>query len=222
MRYSDSYTAPSGISLHDLKQLINTGEGTYLEFKRTISSPEKIAREISAFANSNGGTLLVGVNDDKTLAGVESHHEEEFLLEQSAQSLCSPAVEYTMEVIPYYQREILMIRVSEAAVKPVKITFKGKTRVFVRLNDRSVRASDEKISIMERNATDDGVTFEYGPNEQKLLRYLNEYERITVREYSNLVDISPNQASSILVNLVSAGILRLFNHDQKDYFTLAS
>jgi hypothetical protein len=42
----------------DVKNLAETGEGTYLEFKRTIPSAHKIAREMAAFANTKGGTLL--------------------------------------------------------------------------------------------------------------------------------------------------------------------
>ncbi|MCH8495476.1 MAG: ATP-binding protein, partial [Balneolales bacterium] len=71
------------MSVGDLKRLVKTGEGTYLEFKRIISSPEKIARELAAFANTRGGTMLIGVNDDKKIVGVDSYYEQDFLLDKA-------------------------------------------------------------------------------------------------------------------------------------------
>ena len=211
----------SQMSLRDLKQLIKTGEGTYLEFKRVISTPPKIAREICAFANTKGGTLLIGVDDDKTIVGVESYHEQEFLLEQAAHVICAPRIEYTMEIIPYYRRDIMVVRVHEAEDKPVFMLSGDSTMAFVRNKDKSQRASREVIHVLRNETKGQGVTFEFGANERMLLRYLNEYERITVKEFSGLVNISKRRASRILVDLVSAGILRLFSHEKSDYFTLA-
>jgi flagellar motor protein MotB len=73
----------SNMTIPDFIRLVKTGEGSYLEFKRTISSPEKVAREISAFANTRGGILLIGVNDNKSVVGVESFYEEEMALEKA-------------------------------------------------------------------------------------------------------------------------------------------
>ena len=60
----------------DIDNFIGEGENTYLEFKRKVSSPEKIARTISAFANTKGGYILFGVDDDGTIIGVRSEKEE--------------------------------------------------------------------------------------------------------------------------------------------------
>lgn len=211
----------SRMSIRDFKNLVKTGEGTYLEFKRTIPSPHKIAREMAAFANTLGGTLLVGVDDDKSLIGVPSYHEQVFLLEQAAFELCVPAINYSMEILPYNYRDIVIVKIKEAEKKPVVVQYNGREEVFVRLKDKSIRASTEKVSILRHQASGQGVVFEYGPYEQKLFRYLGEYERITVNEFSNLVHIPHRKASNILVNLVNAGILLFFNNTRYDYFTMA-
>lgn len=211
----------SAMSLNDLKHLVRTGEGTFLEFKRTISSPEKIAREISAFANTKGGTLLVGVDDDKSLYGVESYFEQEFLLEQAAHEFCSPNLDYEIEFVPFRSREIMLMKIPEAVHRPVYVINDKKKTVYIRKADRSIRANRETVELLKKSETNEGVTFEYGPKEQKLLRYLSEYERITVREYSRIANISKRNASKTLVNLTSAGILKLFSSERSDYFTLA-
>ena len=213
---------PSAMSLDDLQRLVKTGEGTYLEFKRTISSPKKIVKEIAAFANTNGGTLLVGVDDNQTLIGLLGYHEEEFLLHKAAQDLCRPRISINIEIVHYGDRDILVVYVPEAEEKPVYVRNGSKKRdVYVRNDDKSVIATDEAVSIMQNETSEAGVTFEYGPNEQKLFHYLNEYEKITVKDYSNLIDVTSYQASQILVNLVSAGILEMNNQNSKEYYSFS-
>ena len=57
--------------VNQLRRLVSQGEGQHLEFKRKASFPEKIVRELIAFANTEGGTLLIGVDDDKSIPGVK-------------------------------------------------------------------------------------------------------------------------------------------------------
>ncbi|TYP93877.1 putative DNA-binding domain-containing protein [Fodinibius salinus] len=203
----------------DVKNLAQTGEGTYLEFKRTIPSAYKIAREIAAFANTNGGTLLIGVDDDQSLVGVLGYQEEEFLLKKAAQELCEPTVDIVIEIVHFGERDLLVIKVPEVSNKPVFVEGEDEDTVFMREEDRNKVASKELIKIIEKRNSDEGITFEYGPDEQKLFRYLNEYGEITVDKFAQLVDVPRAKASGTLVNLVSADILNLFRKDNVDYFT---
>jgi predicted HTH transcriptional regulator len=215
-------TKRSTLKLNDLKNLIKTGEGLYLEFKRTIPSAEKIARELCAFANTSGGTLMIGVDDNGSLVGMESFYEEQFLVNEAIYYLCEPELLATAEIVEFKTREIALIKVKEAPEKPVMVQLEnGEKAGFIRVNDKSMRASKEMLRVLRNQTSDDGVTFEFGPNEQKLLRFLNEYERITVKEFSNLVNISYRRASRIMVNLVSAGVLHLFTHEKAEFYTLA-
>lgn len=222
MYFKDSGTATiSKMDYLDVKNLAQTGEGTFLEFKRTIPSAEKIAREIAAFANTSGGTLLIGVDDDKSLIGVEGYQEEEFLLNQAANLLCDPKVSITIEIVHFGERDILVIKVPEAEKKPVFVRDNDDAKVYVRNKDQNKVASRERIEVLKKKHSPKGVTFQYGPKEQKLFRYLNEYGEITVVKFSHLIDSDESKASGILVNLVSAGILNLFTKDNIDYFTFS-
>lgn len=214
-----STASPSQMDYLDVKNLADTGEGTYLEFKRTIPSAFKIAREIAAFANTKGGTVLIGVDDDKSLVGVVGYQEEEFLLDKAAREFCQPSVDIDIEIVHFGERDLLVIRVPESADKPIFVLDDGEQTVYMREKDRNKVASKELIEIIKNKNSDKGVTFEYGPNEQKLFRYLNEYGEITVDKFAQLVDVSRNQASTTLVNLVSADILNLFRKDDIDYYT---
>lgn len=209
------------MTIPDFIRLVKTGEGSYLEFKRTISSPEKVAREISAFANTRGGILLIGVNDNKSVVGVESFYEEEMALEKALDYYCQPPVDADIEILPYYERELIIVRIPEAERKPVAVDADGKRTVYIRDKDKSVQASKEVAAVLRNSTSSSGIKFEYGPNEQRLFRYLGEYDRITVTEFANLVNISQRRASRVLTNLVSAGVLRLFSHEKQEFFTHA-
>lgn len=214
-----STASPSEMDYLDVKNLASTGEGTYLEFKRTIPSAFKIAREIAAFANTSGGTLLIGVDDDQSLIGVFGYQEEEYLLNKAARQICEPVVDVIIEVVHFGERDLLVIRVPESAEKPIYVKSEKGPVVFVRDQDQNKVASTELVEVIKNKNSGKSITFEYGPKEQKLFRYLNEYGEITVEKFAHLVDISRRRASSTLVNLVSADILNLFTKDNIDYFT---
>lgn len=221
--YSDNRSTAtlSEMDYLDVKNLAQTGEGTYLEFKRTIPSAFKIAREIAAFANTKGGTLLIGVDDDRSLVGVTGYQEEEFLLKKAASELCRPEVDIAIEIVHFGDKDLLVIRVPESTEKPIFVKGEDGEIVFMRENDQNKVASKELIEIIKNKNSDEGVTFEYGENEQKLFRYLNEYGEITVEKFSHIVDVPRSKASATLVNLVSANILNLFRKDNTDYFTFS-
>jgi predicted HTH transcriptional regulator len=97
-----------------------------------------------------------------------------------------------------------------------------ETKVFIRVNDKTIMASKEVVKILRDGRPDaPPMHFEIGENEKRLFRYLDEHERITAREFSNLVNISEQRASRILVSLVRAGVVRIHTLEKSDFFTLA-
>ena len=81
----------------ELKELIEGGENYYCEFKRKFSSPEKIAREMIAFANTKGGFMLFGIDDNKEIVGVESEKSETELILDAAKNYCEPPLDIKIE-----------------------------------------------------------------------------------------------------------------------------
>ena len=75
-----------------IHRLISEGEHVHQDFKFEISDARKIAKSISAFANTDGGRLLVGVKDNGKIAGVRSE-EEIYMIEAAAQRYCQPPVD---------------------------------------------------------------------------------------------------------------------------------
>lgn len=204
-----------------LRQLIALGEGFRIEFKRKVPSADKLAKALVAFANSRGGHILIGVDDNRSVIGIRSPEEAEFEIERAARLYCDPPVAYTIELVPYAGREVLVIYVPESTQKPhFRLEPNGRT-AFIRVQDKSLEASRDVVRALRDEQADRPIRFQYGPREEQLFRYLNRYERITVREFSRMVHISPRRASRILVTLVRAGVLRLHKTEKAEYFTLA-
>src|SRR3982751_5835257 len=83
----------------NIKKLIFEGEGVSLDFKKTITRCEKIAKTMVSFANNKGGRLLIGVADDGSIKGVKSEDEERYMITKAAQQYIRPTLEPVFEEI---------------------------------------------------------------------------------------------------------------------------
>lgn len=209
----------------ELEQLVDLGEGISLEFKHKVPRPERIAKEIVALANTNGGRIVLGVSDDGTIRGVADASEEEFLLRQATEAHCRPPVEYETERIVIAPRQdVIIVTIPESQSKPHFVAgdpaTNGEGLAYVRVEEKSMEASDETLELLREQNEEAGVTFEFGETESLLMRYLDDYGRITVSELAQLADIPPERASQTLLRLERADLLRLHTNQEGDYFTL--
>lgn len=211
------------MTFQELKQLAALGEGPSLEFKRRVPRPERIAKELIALANTDGGRILLGVGDDGTLTGVDDTAEEEFMLRHAVKNHCWPEVAYETErVVIAPRRDVIVVNVPESREKPHKLIADGtEGTAYVRVREMSVEASPESIELMRNGEKDDGVTVQFGEKESLLMRYLNDYGRITVAQFAQLANIPSGRASETLISMTKANVLRLHADRKEDYFTLA-
>ncbi len=215
------------MNYRDIDLMIDQGEGARTEFKRKISSPKKIARTMISFANSGGGVILFGVDDDGTIVGVESEKTEIELIRTAGVIYADPSVVPSIEVIPYRGKDIVAAIIEESKDKPHYYVEKENgdgqpnDRVYIRVKDRSIIASNEMVNIMhEQNPSAAPMTITIGNNERRLFDYLEEHERITLKAFMQLVNISERRASRIFVNLVRAGILQIHTGETEEYYTM--
>ena len=216
----------------DVNRLIEEGEGFEVEFKRKVTSPEKVARAMIAFANTKGGHILFGVDDDGSIVGVESEKSEVDMIRQAGQEFCIPEIEPELDIVAFDGKDVIVAYVPESADKPHYFAgptnhngngqHDDETKVFIRVNDKTIMASKEVVKILRDERPDaPPVKIEIGENEKRLFSYLDKYERITAKEFSHLVNISEQRSSRILVFLVRSGVLRIHTMEKLDFFTLA-
>jgi predicted HTH transcriptional regulator len=212
----------------DVNALIEEGEGFEVEFKRKFSTPEKIARTLIAFANTKGGHILFGVDDDGSIVGVESEKSEVDLIREAGAHFCVPEIEPEIDIVAFNGLDVVVAAIAESDQKPHYYAGEANgfpngegTRVYIRVNDKTVMASKEVVKILKNERPDaPAIKIEIGENEKRLFKYLDDNERITAREFSKLVNISQHRASRILVGLVRAGVVRIHTLEKTDFFTL--
>lgn len=213
----------------ELLELIEEGENLTCEFKRKFSTTEKIAREMIAFANTKGGYLVIGVDDDKEIIGVESEKAEAELIYDAANNFCEPPLNINIDYVEVKGKEVVVVEIFESDNKPHRIQDYlnkldvNQSVVHIRVNDKSVQASKEMIRILKARSSQMNLKkYSIGPNEKAVFDFLDNYERISVKELSNYINISERRASRTLVKLVRANMLFLHTKDNgEEYFTSA-
>lgn len=213
-----------------LLELIEEGENIQCEFKRHFTTSEKIAKEMIAFANTKGGYLIFGVDDDREVVGVDSEKSESEMVKDAAENYCEPPLNYSIDFIEAYEKEVVVVSVPESDNKPHRIQDYqneldiNQAVVTVRVNDKSVQASKEMVRILRANTADLALKkYTIGHVEKMVFEYLAKYERISVKELSNLVNISERRASRTLVKMVRANLLLIHTKDNgEEFFTAAA
>lgn len=217
------------ISRNKVLELIERGECLNVEFKQRFSSHEKIAKEMIAFANTRGGFILIGVDDDKSLFGIGSEKSDVELVKETASKFCEPPVQIKVEPIEIERKDLLIIEVMESFLKPHRLQdYKididiNTSQVYVRINDKSVLASKEMIKIMQTKSSGKSLEkYFVGDKEKIVFHLLDRNEIITVKELSKQANISERRASRTLIKLVRADILLIHQKDNgESFFTYA-
>ncbi|MGG7662116.1 AlbA family DNA-binding domain-containing protein [Dyadobacter sp. BHUBP1] len=211
------------MELRLLKELVKKGEGEHLEFKLKSNHPEKIVREVVAFANSGGGKLLVGVGDDRTIKGLKDADEDEYTLSRAIDKYIFPKISFKKERVAITpDRDVLVLTIPRSVDKPhYVVDDTGARQAYIRVEDKSIQASREMKEIMRRGRGERDVSFQYGEKEEKLMKLLDEKESVTVDLFATVAGIPRKIASNTLVVMVLARILEVHPHEMIDKFTMS-
>lgn len=209
------------MTLQDVQQIAKQGEGLKVEFKKKAAFPEKIVKEVIALANTDGGHLLIGVDDDGTVSGQRFIEEDVFVMEKAINELIRPKLSYSLEIIKLNPKKGVAIFTFERSPgRPHFMMDEKKKKAFVRAADRSIQASREMWEILRRGKNPKDMVFTYGEKETLLMKALEENERITVKEYQKLAKLPRFVASKTLIRLVLANVIEIIPQENEDYFIL--
>jgi len=207
--------------LRELRKLVSQGEGLRLEFKRKASHPDKIVKEIIAFANTQGGTLLIGVSDDKTIPGVSYPDEEWLVIRKALKEFCRPGLFIQSTIVPLTEKKYVVgLTVPQSEKRPHRFVLKDQLpECYIRLLDKSMKASPEMQEIIRRAKQKKDIQFTYGEEEQKLIHYLAANAHITVSQFQKLAQLNHVKASRKLVTLVLANVLKIAPTEKGDLYS---
>ena len=129
----------------ELLELIANGENSGVEFKRDDLRPEEIAKEIVALANFQGGRLLLGVEDDRTVNGIRRNDLGRWVMDTVFGRYVHPMIQPFYEEVRIDERRcVAVVTVTEGTAKPYVVRHRGQEQVYVRMGSRSQVASREQ------------------------------------------------------------------------------
>ena len=129
----------------ELLELITNDENSGVEFKSDDLRPEKLAKEVVALANFQGGRILVGVEKDGTITGIQRADLERWVMDTVFGRYVHPMI------LPFYeeiqaddQHRVAVITISQGATKPYVVRHRDREDIYIRVGSTSRLASREQ------------------------------------------------------------------------------
>lgn len=192
--------------MSELLRKISNGEGVQLDFKLRIEDKQKIARTLAAFANTEGGSLLIGVKDNGKVRGVNPE-EEFYMIEAAAEEYCQPSIRFESQVWQEEHHLVLEVIVPKSELKHKAIDEDGKYKFFVRVDDHTLHANKILLGVwrlkdhgQRKPAVFDSLTLD-------LISQIRENGPLTLSKIYKSSEISKSQIDKILSQLVYWGVV---------------
>ena len=201
-----------------IHNLIEQGEHVRQDFKFEISDARKIAKTLSAFSNTEGGRLLVGVKDNGKIAGVRSE-EEIYMIEAAAKLYCQPAVTCQMTTHCIEGRTVLEVFVPPGDQRPYyAIDENNSRRAYLRIHDENILATPVHLKIWQQEKRPQGAFIHYSRHEQWLLDYLSVHPAISLNQYCRLAHIPRPKAENILAKFIRFRLIEIIFENHRFLF----
>lgn len=143
----------------ELEALICQPEGKTLEFKRDASSPTPILRTVCAFANTAGGTLLIGIeNRSGVVVGVQHPLDAEERIASLIADTIRPRLVPDIELVSWRNTHVIAVRVYPGPSRPYSVTAGGQERCYVRIGSTNRIADDPLRAELARGVS--GASFD--------------------------------------------------------------
>jgi predicted HTH transcriptional regulator len=202
-----------------IQGLIKEGEHQQQDFKFEISDVCKIAKSLSAFANTDGGRLLIGVKDNGKIAGVRSE-EEQYMIQAAAELYCVPPVDYEMTTYIVEGKQVLLADIKRSEKGPVCAKCEdGKLLAYVRIADENIQATPVHLRFWQQNESQCGELTVYTEREQHLLSLLNEHRMLTLNKCCKLSGLPRPVTIKLLARFIRYGIVEAVYREQQFFFT---
>ena len=203
-----------------LYKLIEEGEHQRQDFKYCINDSKKIAKSLVAFANTDGGRLLIGVKDNGKIAGI-STDEEFYMVEAAAKIYSDPPIEFLTRQWQLEGKTVLEITIEPSDKKPhFAKDENGKWLAYIRIDDENVLAHKIQINVWKKRNSMKGILFTYSEDEKYLIDLLHKNESITFSKYLRITNISRQRAESILTDFVLMNVVLIHTAKEGTTFSL--
>lgn len=188
---------------HPIEELIEEGEHQRLDFKFEVSDSKKIARTLSAFANTDGGRLLIGVKDNGAISGVRSD-EEYYMIEAASKMYTRPEVPFTANSWDVNGKRVLEVYIAPSDERPHAAPDKDdRYRAYIRVADENILANDVITLAWTKRRRGEGTLLKISRPVETLLSWLDEHPYIGIRQFCRIAHINYHTARNILSDLMA-------------------
>lgn len=205
--------------IHPIRKLIELGESQTLDFKFAINDSRKIARSLVAFANSDGGTLLIGVRDNGSIAGIRSG-EELHMVDTASFMYCRPEVKLDKHLWNIEGKEVLEVKIARqhsSSLFSVKEE-NNKEQVYIRIQDENVAVNSVYLSAWAKKHQDKGIKLSYTEREKEFLKLFESDEYFTLEELKKQSNFSTKYLKLLLINFIALDFILIHFFNQGIYY----
>ncbi len=128
----------------ELREIITNGENSGVEFKRDDIRAEQLAKEVVAMANFQGGKILLGVDDDGTVSGIQRGNLEEWVMNCMQDKIHPMILPFYEEITLDDNKSVAVVSFLQGISKPYVVRHNGKEDIYIRVGSTSRRASREQ------------------------------------------------------------------------------
>lgn len=194
--------------LEGLERMLLLGENQEVEYKFELNSARRIAATLSAFANTGGGTILVGVKDNGAVAGIRLD-EEVYVLEAAASVYCKPEIKPQLFRHDIKGKAVLEVVVHEAENKPVLAETEPEVwKAWVRYGASNRLASPVHLELWKMSDTRERPSV-YSTREQKLLALWQSKKWISLNQAVKLTKLPRHAVVRTLASFVRWEIVEI-------------
>ena len=202
-----------------LQALIDEGEHQQQDFKYKVTDAVKLARSVSAFANTDGGRLLIGVRDDGHISGVRSE-EEIYMMHAAAYKYCTPPSAISFETLHADGRTVVIATVHQSNHRPVRaIGSSASPRAYIRIADENIVASPVHLEIWRQESSSVGTITTYSDDERAVMETLSTSTALPLNHIVRLSHVQRRKVVTILAKLIRFSLVAIDYHDEQFLFS---
>ncbi len=201
-----------------LKSYIREGEHQQQDFKFRVDDPKKIARTLAAFANTDGGRLLVGVKDNGKVVGVFPE-EEYHVIQGAAEMFCKPPVEITTEILQDDHKLVLKVDTPPVKHKPVRAKDEhDRWKTYVRRDDHTLLANKILVGVWKAQSKEIDLPQRFDDDEMLILNTIKEAGKITLSKLYRRTKLRKSYIDKLLILFIRWGIVQMdITHEGTHY-----
>jgi len=190
-----------------LIKMIAEGEHQRQDFKYCINDSRKIARSMVAFANTDGGRLLLGIRDNGSVAGVRTD-EEYYMAEAAAKLYSKPPLNFQTQQWLIEGKTVLEINIHKSTESHhLAQNEEGKWLVYIRKEDQNIVAPGILLKVWEQQKSPRGVHIRFTDEETNLLSLLTSNPFLSLNQFCRQAKLPYRKGEMMLVKLIVIGVV---------------